>query len=276
MSTCSTKSRCALGWCQALTTRPTRTSSLEKAGCSDGPGAGALAAALAGALPAAFAAAFAGALAAAPSGPLAPAPACARPASSCSNRIEPELTGAPAVRFRKSWESVGMGRGPWPSFRKMASAARGRKGAKKWPSTKTASRSWRQTAARSSASAGSFQGSSSASHLFVAPQARIAASAASESRKPARLSRVWRRSWPRSKGAPTRPAAASGTLPPQRLTARFTRFPRLSQSSALCMSRRDSSENFTSSPKGDSRQRYHRSVSLGSLSSSSWGSTTLP
>ena len=55
-------------------------------------------------------------------------------------------------------------------------------------------------------------------------------------------------------------AGTSGMLPPQyflqRLVPRWTRFPRVSHKSALCMSRRESSLKESSPPYGASLQRY--------------------
>mmetsp|Transcript_92134 Transcript_92134/g.256696 ORF Transcript_92134/g.256696 Transcript_92134/m.256696 type:complete len:241 (+) Transcript_92134:541-1263(+) len=240
MSISSTNKRSASGWCQAFTTCPTRTSSLENNGWSAcwAAGAAALGLGLVLALPFGAAAAWSASLGAG-----------AFSTPSCSKRIDPVLTSLPAERFRKESDSCGMGFGGVPSFWKTASAAVGMKGAKKCASTYTASRSIRKQAARIACfSPFIFHGSRSAIHLFVAPQARTVRSAASESLKPSKASRTEVFSAARAKGGDTRAGSHSGTLPPQSVAARLTRFPRLSQSSALCMSFRESSLNFTSSP----------------------------
>mmetsp|Transcript_94445 Transcript_94445/g.243933 ORF Transcript_94445/g.243933 Transcript_94445/m.243933 type:complete len:232 (-) Transcript_94445:1450-2145(-) len=178
------------------------------------------------------------------------APTSSLATSSCSKRIDPVETGLPAFRFMKSFESLGMAMGSTPSFLKIASAAVGMKAAKKCASTYTASRSRRSELSRFVFSASSFifHGSKSAIHLLVAAQARTVRSAASASLKDSKAERTETLSSSSLKGGGTRPFWHSGTAPPQSDTARFTRFPRLSHRSELCISRMDCVENFTSSP----------------------------
>mmetsp|Transcript_103109 Transcript_103109/g.315437 ORF Transcript_103109/g.315437 Transcript_103109/m.315437 type:complete len:236 (-) Transcript_103109:1164-1871(-) len=171
-----------------------------------------------------------------------------------------------------------MGLGAAPTLAKIASAAAGMKGAKKWAKMYTASSKSRMAAVRMGCFSGSFifHGSKCAIHWLVARQAFKARSAAADNLYSWNAVAVDAFKSAMLNGSETTPWPHSGTFPPQSVTARLTRFPKLSHKSALCINFMESSLNFKSSPYAASRHKYHRTVSQGNLSSKSWGSTTLP
>mmetsp|Transcript_44398 Transcript_44398/g.117801 ORF Transcript_44398/g.117801 Transcript_44398/m.117801 type:complete len:215 (+) Transcript_44398:637-1281(+) len=162
--------------------------------------------------------------------------------SNCSKRMDSAFTGVPAVRLQNVSESSGIAFGGVPSFLKMASAATGMKGAKKCANTYTDSRSSRRHAARFGCCSGVFifHGSKSAIHLFVAADALTVSSAPSLNRYSEKARFTAARNSAKLKGGGTNVKSASGTEPPASVTARCTRLPRLSASSALCIRRMDS------------------------------------
>mmetsp|Transcript_57697 Transcript_57697/g.149952 ORF Transcript_57697/g.149952 Transcript_57697/m.149952 type:complete len:263 (+) Transcript_57697:753-1541(+) len=193
--------------------------------------------------------------------------------------MESLFTWPPALRFWKESLRLPMGRGGQPSFLKIASPAVGMNGVKKCASTYTASSSsLRQIALRACCeSAFIFQGSRSAIHLLVAPQALATSVAASARRYLSKAPRTEVFISLRSNGSDgVNLKSASGMDPPHSVTALWTRLPSLSQRSALCMSLSESSLNFRSSPYSASLHKNQRSVSVGYRSSWSCGSTTFP